>query len=249
MALPGPPHARGGRADRAARAATTGSSTQRGRSASTSCRSVPSAAACVLARAARQPHRVPALSDRDLTGDGVEVEFFGERTTLPGGPATLALRTGATLLPAARLLSRRPRPPRGGAAADPGRTEGRLRDDIARITQALARRVRGPDPGRARAMAPDAAELAERPNDRPSDEGGSERVRVVMTSPYSLVAPGRRAGPGARARARAAPAAASTCASSRRATARRPSPASCASARASSGTPTVRSRPIAPGPR
>ena len=32
---------------------------------------------------------------------GVEVEFFGERTTLPGGPATLALRTGAPLLPAA----------------------------------------------------------------------------------------------------------------------------------------------------
>ena len=29
------------------------------------------------------------------------VEFFGETTTLPGGPATLAFRTGATLLPAA----------------------------------------------------------------------------------------------------------------------------------------------------
>ena len=34
-------------------------------------------------------------------GNGVEVEFFGERTTLPAGPATLALRTGAVLLPTA----------------------------------------------------------------------------------------------------------------------------------------------------
>ena len=39
------------------------------------------------------------LADRDLTGDGVEVEFFGERTTLPGGPAMIALRGGAPLLP------------------------------------------------------------------------------------------------------------------------------------------------------
>lgn len=42
---------------------------------------------------------VALLSDRDLKGRGVEVEFFGEKTTLPPGPATLALRTGAPLLP------------------------------------------------------------------------------------------------------------------------------------------------------
>lgn len=42
---------------------------------------------------------VALLSDRDLRGRGVEVEFFGETTTLPPGPATLALRTGAPLLP------------------------------------------------------------------------------------------------------------------------------------------------------
>jgi len=39
------------------------------------------------------------LCDRDLERNGVEVEFFGERTTLPAGPATLALRTGAPILP------------------------------------------------------------------------------------------------------------------------------------------------------
>lgn len=41
------------------------------------------------------------LSDRDLSGRGPQVDFFGERTTLPAGPVSLALRTGAPLLPAA----------------------------------------------------------------------------------------------------------------------------------------------------
>jgi KDO2-lipid IV(A) lauroyltransferase len=38
------------------------------------------------------------LSDRDLKGSGVEVEFFGERTTLPPGPASLALRSGSPII-------------------------------------------------------------------------------------------------------------------------------------------------------
>jgi len=40
---------------------------------------------------------VPMLADRDLGGRGVEVDFFGARTTMPPGPALLALRTGAPL--------------------------------------------------------------------------------------------------------------------------------------------------------
>ena len=42
---------------------------------------------------------VALLCDRDIKGKGVEVEFFGEKTTLPPGPASLAIRTGAPLLP------------------------------------------------------------------------------------------------------------------------------------------------------
>ena len=42
---------------------------------------------------------VALLADRDLKRKGVEVEFFGEKTTLPPGPATLAVRTGAPLFP------------------------------------------------------------------------------------------------------------------------------------------------------
>jgi KDO2-lipid IV(A) lauroyltransferase len=79
------------------------------------------------------------LSDRDLTGTGVPVDFFGERTTLPAGPATLALRCGSPLLSAAVYFSNRTsghhaviRPP-----IDCSR-EGRLRQDVERITQVLA---------------------------------------------------------------------------------------------------------------
>lgn len=39
------------------------------------------------------------LSDRDLSARGVDVEFFGATARMPAGPATLALRTGATLIP------------------------------------------------------------------------------------------------------------------------------------------------------
>jgi KDO2-lipid IV(A) lauroyltransferase len=39
------------------------------------------------------------LGDRDLSSRGVDVELFGATARLPAGPATLALRTGATLMP------------------------------------------------------------------------------------------------------------------------------------------------------
>ncbi len=79
------------------------------------------------------------LSDRDLDGRGVDVEFFGERTTLPAGPATLGIRTGAPILPTAVYFTPRynghfglVRPP-----LDTTRS-GALRDDVARVTQRLA---------------------------------------------------------------------------------------------------------------
>jgi KDO2-lipid IV(A) lauroyltransferase len=85
----------------------------------------------------RQLHVIPLLSDRDIGGGGVEVTFFGERTTLPAGPAVIALRTGAPLLPTA-VYDQGPghhgvvRPP-----IDVTR-HGRFRADVARITQDLA---------------------------------------------------------------------------------------------------------------
>lgn len=40
------------------------------------------------------------MADRDLTRSGVQVDFFGEPTRLPAGPARLAIETGAPLHPA-----------------------------------------------------------------------------------------------------------------------------------------------------
>jgi KDO2-lipid IV(A) lauroyltransferase len=81
---------------------------------------------------------VALLCDRDILGTGVEVDFFGEHTTMPSGPATLALRTGAALLPAAVYFAGR----RGhhGVVRPPLAVEraGRFRDDVAAITQCLA---------------------------------------------------------------------------------------------------------------
>ena len=50
---------------------------------------------------------IALLSDRDISGKGAEVEFFGERTRLPTGAVALSLRTGAALLPAAAYAKRK----------------------------------------------------------------------------------------------------------------------------------------------
>ncbi|GAA4918307.1 phosphatidylinositol mannoside acyltransferase [Streptomonospora salina] len=61
----------------------------------------PAHSAGVLARRLRQGGFVCLLADRDLTENGIDVEFFGESARLPAGPAALAERTGAALLPVA----------------------------------------------------------------------------------------------------------------------------------------------------
>jgi len=52
-----------------------------------------------LARRLRAGGLVCLVADRDLSKGGVEVDFFGERTRMPAGPAMLAQQTGALLLP------------------------------------------------------------------------------------------------------------------------------------------------------
>jgi lauroyl/myristoyl acyltransferase len=83
------------------------------------------------------------LCDRDIPRTGVEVEFFGERTTLPAGPVTVALRTGAPILPTAVYFTDRSNGHLGWARPPLAleRGSGRLRDDVARGTQALAREL------------------------------------------------------------------------------------------------------------
>jgi len=86
---------------------------------------------------------VGLLCDRDIEGSGIEVDFFGERTTMPAGAATLALRTGATLCTGA-VYSGPGRDHRAivEAPLDTTRTTS-LRADVARLTQDIATRLEG----------------------------------------------------------------------------------------------------------
>lgn len=76
------------------------------------------------------------LADRDIEGNGVEVEFFGEYTTVPAGPAVLALRTGASIIPLAIYFDGDGhravvRPPLAT------HRQGSFRSDVARVSQAV----------------------------------------------------------------------------------------------------------------
>lgn len=66
-------------------------------------------AAATLAGALRRNQVVGLVSDRALAGRGSTVSIFGAQATLPEGPALLALRTGAPILPAAVYLAGRGR--------------------------------------------------------------------------------------------------------------------------------------------
>ena len=46
----------------------------------------------------REGGTVALLADRDVTGRGIPVDFFGEQTTMPAGPIALAVKTGAPVL-------------------------------------------------------------------------------------------------------------------------------------------------------
>src|SRR5215218_4949732 len=96
-------------------------------------------------RALRAGRVVGLVCDRDLTGGGLPVRLFGAATVMPGGPASLALRTGATLLPCAVYQDRRRghwhavirpllRPePSGDSRADVQALTQRLADEFERL--------------------------------------------------------------------------------------------------------------------
>ncbi len=91
----------------------------------------------VLADRLRAHGVVCLLADRDLSAAGVPVTFFGEATRMPAGPALLAARTGAALIPVGQWfdgddwrVAFHPRIP-----VDEGL---RLRDRVAVATQHLA---------------------------------------------------------------------------------------------------------------
>lgn len=85
---------------------------------------------------------VALLCDRDLQGNGVSADFFGESTTLPAGPAFFALRTGAALLPIGTYFS--PGFDKHETVVMPPievTRVGSLRQDVSRLTQELAHAI------------------------------------------------------------------------------------------------------------
>ncbi len=79
------------------------------------------------------------LCDRDLDRGGVAVDFFGEQTTLPAGPATLAFRADSVVIATAVFFTESVnghhtviRPPLSLER------RGSLREDVQRVTQDIA---------------------------------------------------------------------------------------------------------------
>ncbi len=97
----------------------------------------PRAGSAVL-HALRANRVVALLCDRDIAGGGVEVELFGECTTLPGGPVTLALRARAAVLPTAVYFEGRQGHRGEIRPALATERTGTLRKDVERLTQDLA---------------------------------------------------------------------------------------------------------------
>jgi KDO2-lipid IV(A) lauroyltransferase len=89
--------------------------------------------------ALRRNQIVALVADRDLGGDGIPVSMFGHVTTLPAGPATLAIRTGKPLI-MARVLRIGPERFAVRAVAVEAERSGRAAADVAALTVALAAR-------------------------------------------------------------------------------------------------------------
>ena len=93
-----------------------------------------------LMSALRRNECVALLCDRDVDKSGLRVEFFGEVTTIPKGPAMLALRSGAALIPAAAFENGSKHHVVIDQPIDVER-HGRMRDDVEQTTVTLTKRI------------------------------------------------------------------------------------------------------------
>lgn len=57
-------------------------------------------------KALRRGELVALVGDWDTTESGIEIEFFGGKVTLPKGPAAMAVRTGAMIVPGCVIRDR-----------------------------------------------------------------------------------------------------------------------------------------------
>ena len=116
----------------------------------------------------RRHEMLALLIDWGYRSDGVPVRLFGAWTTLPAGPATLAGKTGALILP---VVARRTTGGRFLATVDtPIRVPSTRPADVLAGTQAMADRARAGHRGRARPVVQLQADLA-------GDRGRGGRAR------------------------------------------------------------------------
>ena len=87
----------------------------------------------LLLQRLRENKIVCLVADRDLSRSGVPVTFFGERTSMPMGPARLAATTGAALLPVGLWFT-----DDGWAARVHPRIRVTARAEVPAATQAMA---------------------------------------------------------------------------------------------------------------
>jgi phosphatidylinositol dimannoside acyltransferase len=91
----------------------------------------------ILAERLRSGKIVILPADRDVTGSGIEVEFFGEKAKMMGGSPALAVLTGAALLPAVLWFTEDGWGVKVGAEI-PQPTEGTRSEKIASMMQSVA---------------------------------------------------------------------------------------------------------------
>ncbi len=91
-----------------------------------------------LTAALRRGESVGMVADRDLTGGGILVPFFGHPAPIPAGPALLSIETGAPIYVgwARRTQGYRYR---GGLSLIPTPEPGRLRARVTAITTSIVR--------------------------------------------------------------------------------------------------------------
>jgi phosphatidylinositol dimannoside acyltransferase len=92
----------------------------------------------ILARRLRAGKLVCLPCDRDVTGHGIEVDFFGEKARMDPGCAALAVQTGAALMPVVLWFTE------DGWGVDVGEpvpvpAEGDRKERVAAMTQQVAR--------------------------------------------------------------------------------------------------------------
>ena len=141
----------------------------------------------VLAERLRDNRFVCLMADRDLTRTGVQVDFFGEPTRMPAGPAKLAIETGATCF---RRTATTTREAGSSTCQAPLDTSS---GDVTAITQALADRFAKQHRRPSRGLAHDAAAMAGRPVRRAARPARGDLMRIGMVCPYSFDVPRRRA--------------------------------------------------------